>query len=1290
MNRPVLAISPGLPIAVHAPRIAECLRRHQFVIVSGETGSGKTTQLPKICLTARDDVPGLVGHTQPRRLAARSVAARIAHETATRVGDLVGYQVRFDRRVDSRCRVKVMTDGILLAEIQGDPELGAYHTLIVDEAHERSLNIDFLLGHLKRLAPRRPDLRVVVSSATIDAGAFASFFDDAPVVEVSGRSFPVEVRYRPTRSSGDVPPEQPGSDAGNGEGQDNDGEGGPGQERLAEAVQELYRHGAGDILVFLASEQEIRDAMHGLRRLHLPRTEILPLFARLPSTEQQRIFEPHDARRIILATNIAETSLTVPGVKYVIDTGRARISRYQHRHAVQRLPVESISRASADQRKGRCGRTAPGVCIRLYSEDDFLQRSAYSEPEIQRADLAAVLLRLKAMGVDDLESFPFLSPPSRRHVNDGQRLLRELGAFDAQAELTETGRRLARMPVDPRVGRMLIAAGELGCLREMLIIAAALCVLDPRERPPARNGGGAGASADTAHARFRDPRSDFMSLLRLWRHYHRHGGRTAADRRRYCRKHFLAESRMREWLDVHDQLRQAAHESGLSRERQSGTYTRIHRALVCGLVRNVGRRVGERDYAGLRELVFRISPGSGQYQRRPKWVVAAELTETHRLYAYRVAEIRPEWIEGSARDLLRRAHFDAHWDARRAEAMIYEQTALYGLTLSTRRRVRLASVSRENARALFIQAGLVEQQLARVPAVLEDNQRLIESLREFEHKLRRPDVLVSDEDIFDFYDARLPEHVCDAGTFFAWLRRTQRRPDAMRGSTLRMTLRELARRSPDERLRADFPDVLVEGNATFGLRYRFAPGEDDDGITVIVPVAQLAGLEPERFEWLVPGRLEEKTLALLRLLPKGVRRELMPLAAVASQFVEQFETPAGSLSKGLVEHIRRSCGLLVESTPWHPERLRRECDAHLLMRYEVIDAAGHRLGAGRTLAALQRQLATHAEAGCPAARRRGQPQRTTLAGADPAVQARGLTDWTLGTLPESVAVERHGVVSDAYPTLVDNGRSVDLVLLGHREQAEQLGRRGLRRLFWLRAGQPLRRLQRNLTRRPALHLAYALVPEPPAAIAAAPWVGAGARGSNALGEDLQLAIIERTFVEPASIPRTREQFEGALERGLARIDEASEEVVSLCEGILAEYRTVRGLRDVDRDGRPSENLVDIDTQLAYLVWRGFIAETPFDTLREYPRYLRALALRLEKLRRGGAHDGDKLSELAPLWNRYVGRVRSHRERGRQDPELTRYRWMIEEYRVSLFAQEVGAAYRISPQRLEEQWRRVAS
>ena len=1246
-EEPRLAIPSELPIRAHRERIEKLVNAHPVVIVCGETGSGKTTQLPKICLASGAARERLIGHTQPRRLAARSVAARLAEETGTRLGELVGYQVRFHRQVGRRSRIKLMTDGVLLAEIQTDPQLHRYGTLIIDEAHERTLNIDFLLGYLKRLLLTRSDLRIVVSSATIDTKRFSRFFDGAPVVEVSGRAHPVEVRYRPV-----------GADDDTGEGL---------QGAVVDAVQTLCREAVGDVLVFLASEREIRDTAHRLRKLCLPNTEFLPLYGRLPLREQRRVFEPHPGRRVVLATNIAETSLTVPGIRYVVDSGLARISRYRHRHTVQRLPVEPISRASAEQRKGRCGRLGPGVCVRLYEREDLDQRPEFTEPEMLRANLAAVLLRVKAFGVDDLDDFAFMQAPDRRHVNDGDRLLGELGALDAEGTLTVVGRTLARMPVEPTVGRMLIAADELGCLAELLVITSALSVIDPREQLR-----GAQSVASSVHERFSDRRSDFMGLLKLWRAYRKDNrGRSVERCRAYCRRHHLSFTRMREWQDVHAQLRQIAREVGLRITPQPGTYGRIHRALLAGALRNVGTRCAERDYAGIRDLVFRISPASGQYARRPKWVMAAELVETRRLYAHRAAEIRPEWIERTAGSLLRRAHFEAHWDARRAESMVYEQTALHGLTLIPRRRVRFAPISRADARTLFIRAGLVEGHFESGAESLARNCRLIAALRDYDHRLRRPDVAVTDDAVFDFYARRLPSDVCDGATFERWRRRCERQAE----EPLRMCERDVAHLLAVEEVETRFPDYLQVAEAHLRLRYRFRPGEADDGITVGIPVSLLSGLDPAAFEWLVPGRLEEKVLALLRALPKGIRRELVPLPAAASRFTTEVTSTTQSLRDALREYLRTTVGVSVSAQTWPAGRLERELPPYLLMRFLVVDETGRPVGSGRDLARLQREL--RAEVGW------------TTAPVERLVQ-RGLTDWPREWSTESVKLEQQGAVLRKYPALVDRGDCVDLRLLDSPDAALEHGRSGVRRLLMLRAGRQLKRVRQTLNGLAQMQLAYVLVPPAPENLLADSASAGRHNGSIDLEDELLEAIAARAFLDRGAPIGTRGEFEAALARGLDRLPGATDTVCRLCSTILERYRDVLRLRHCDDRRLPAQTLADVDRQLRHLVFRGFVATTGWETLEHYPRYLRALVVRLDKLLRGGAGDRRKLAELTPLWARYATRLASHHARGRRDPELARYRWMLEEYRVSLFAQEIGAAGRISRERLDEQWCNVAS
>ncbi|MDX1434863.1 MAG: ATP-dependent RNA helicase HrpA, partial [Gammaproteobacteria bacterium] len=1014
---PRAGIPPDLPIAAARDDIAAALAVHQVVVICGETGSGKTTQLPKICLALGRGAAGLIGHTQPRRVAARSVATRIAAELGTPLGGAVGYKVRFNEQVGEDCYVKVMTDGILLAEIQRDRDLRAYDTIIIDEAHERSLNIDFLLGYLKRLLGRRRDLKVVVSSATIDTERFAAFFDGAPVVEIAGSTHPVEVRYRPLGTGGE-------------------GEADP-QQAVVDAVAEVCAEGPGDVLVFLTGEREIRDLSQKLRREHRD-AEVLPVYARLPLAQQQRLFEPHARRRLVLATNIAETSLTVPGIRYVIDPGLARIGRYSYRSSVQRLPVEPISRASADQRKGRCGRVGPGVCVRLYEEADYLARPAFTEPEIRRTNLAAVLLEMRALGIRDLADFPFLDPPDRRRVNDGYRLLRELGAIDERDRLTRLGRRLARLPVDPRIGRMILAAEELDCVAEVLVIAAALSVQDPRERPPE-----AEAAAAVAHQRFRDERSDFMSYLKLWDQVHAQTrGMSAGRLREYCRKRFLSLARLREWQEVHRQLKEIARDLGLRPRRHAATYARIHRALLTGLLRYVGSRSDDRTYVGVRDTVFHVSPLSGQFEADARWIVAAELVETSRLYAHQVARIRPEWIERAAGELVRRKHFDAHWDARRGEVMVFEQTSLFGLTVTPKRRVRFAPVNREEAHSLFIRAALVEERLESKARFLRRNRQLVERLRRFEHKLRRPDAVVGEEDVYRFYVDLVPAHVCDAAAFDAWRRRAERESPEL----MEMDAAALKRRLP-EGIERDYPDHLTVGGEALALGYCFEPGHDTDGVTLEVPLARLARLEPERFEWLVPGLLEDKVVALLRLLPKSTRRELAPLAGTARAFLAEGDAARASLVDALRDHLRETLGVSVPAEAWRWERLAAKLAPHLLMNFRILDESGAVLAEGRDLAAIKRRLVVQGRAPRAVASRH---------------EVEGLRRWEVGTLADLVEDTADGRLIRGVPALEDRGEHVALTLARDADEAAVMHAAGVRRLIRFAAARELRRLEREL------------------------------------------------------------------------------------------------------------------------------------------------------------------------------------------------------------------------------------
>ena len=1295
---PKATVATDLPIAGQAEAIARAVAGHPVTLVIGATGSGKSTQLPKICLGAGRGIGAMIGHTQPRRIAARGVAARLAAEIGTDLGRLVGYQVRFGRHTAPDTLVKVMTDGILLAEIQRDRDLLAYDTLIIDEAHERTLNIDFILGYLHELVRRRPDLRVVVASATLEVEKLRAFFDRAPVVEVEGRTHPIEIRYRPGDEGEDIP------------------------DKVAGALAEI-RGEPGDVLVFLSGEREIRDTEARLRRLGLANTELFPLHARMPAAHQQALFAPVARRRVVLATNVAETSLTVPGVRFVVDAGTARVSRYAHRTGVQRLPVEPISRAAADQRAGRCGRTGPGVCIRLYDEADFTARPAHPEPEIRRSDLAAVLLRMLSLGLRDVDRFPFIDPPDRRHVNDGLRLLRELGAVDGGGGLTTIGRLLARFPLDPRIGRMLLEADTLGSVSDVLVVASFLSVPDPREwrrhaaaggRSGRRRGGGSGGrapapSADTVRAaqaasspsaasaaqavraelpssaqgRFTDPRSDFLGIVNLWRRFQAAVNEPGESVREFCRRHALSPARMRDWVDVHGQIRDVCREIGI-RPRGSGAPPgRVHRALLAGLLRYVGARTPDGRYAGLRGTTFRLAPGSVLHPAVAPWIVAAEVVETERAHAFVAGRVRAEWVERAAGDLVRRVHFDAHWDPRRAEPMVFEQVALYGLTLIARRRVRYAPVSREGAREVFVRSGLVENGYACSHGFIEHNARVLARLRTAEHKLRSPGAVVGDDAIFAFYDARVPGHVVDGRSFEEWLAGLDgdaaRRLEFQRG--------DVAPDAPTADETA-FPDLLRVDDHAFALAYRFAPGEDDDGVTVTVPLGVLADLDPGRFEWLVPGMLEDKVLALLRVLPKSLRRAVMPLAGVAREFVAGAPGRDGSLHEALARFLDRTRGVSVPREAWSPARLWRALPAHLLMRFEVTDRNGAALGRSRRLDEMERRLA-----GGPG--RSAHPGHSGGAAAGRDARGRrgghGYAAWTFGAVPVE-AEDPAGGSGLVFPALCDVGPGVVVEHFQARTAAERSHRAGLVRLFSLAVRREARECLRVLPGIDELCLLHATIAPPPDWIDAPPALpGRPASGTGAEARaDLVERAVTRVFVAPADAIREPGRFEAVLAAGRAGVAGELEAVCGEALAILRAARAVRQLIDAPDTYAPPESLDDARRQLNGLVHHGFLATTPEEAFASLPRYLEALRVRLEKLRRGGANDTRRLAGILPLQQRFESKARELRARGRRDAELARHRWMLEEYRVSVFAQALGTAFSVSRKKLDEQWSRVAA
>nr|VFJ91687.1 MAG: ATP-dependent helicase HrpA [Candidatus Kentron sp. LFY] len=1348
----------NLPIDAHRDEIVGTILGNQVTVIHGETGSGKSTQIPRFCLAMDRGTTGLIGHTQPRRVAARGVATRIAAELGEGLGHTVGYRIRFTARTGPDTRIKLMTDGILLAEIQGDRNLRAYDTLIIDEAHERSLDIDFILGYLKKLLPRRPDLKLILASATIDPERFSHHFDDAPIITVSGRTFPVEVRYRPLASEGNGEKNTPDHESDRNPTSTTTGNRNPGAmtipDAVAEAIEEIYRetrkshseashpresaprestpgesvHGGAiphDILVFLSGEQEIRETTETLQRRRLPNTEILPLFGRLSSTSQDRIFAPHTRRHIVLSTNIAETSLTVPGIGFVIDAGYARISRYSYRSKVQRLPVEPISRASADQRKGRCGRVAPGICIRLYSREEFEARPEFTEPEILRTNLATVILRMKALGFGDVERFPFLDTPDRRYISDGYRLLRELGAMD-EDRLTKKGRQLARLPVDPRIGCMILAGAREHCLDEILIIASALSIPDPREYPfdPAK---GTRDAAIKARERFQDSRSDFMELLRIWEYYREKARRISASQlRKRCRKYFLSYLRMREWQEVHQQLRLQAREMKLPTGGEPATYARIHRALLAGLLGHIGFSTLDQEYTGARNSRFLIGRESTLHGSRPKWVMAAELVRTFRTYAHNVARIRPEWIERVGRKLVKVDHFDSRWDEARREVLIRERVTLYGLTIIPGREIPYASINPGEARRLFIEAALVEGCYASDNdagntvgnragdnkigghgvsngAFFINNRMLVGELREWEHRSRQPGAFVDERALEQFYDERIPEQVAGGRAFEAWRRQVERTDP----KHLFLTPEYLCDRQALARVRQWFPDQLLIQDQHLCLDYQFKPGDrsDDtmDGITVTIVQNALYQLRPGPFQWLVPGLLQEKILALLRTLPKPLRRALPPLADTARAcFLETtfgrmtdsehptpptgtpLVYPEESLLAVLGESLRRVTGITIPPNTWREKHLPH----HLRINFRIIDNQGSTLRAGRDLEQIQRELAPKTSPILPRlSHHRGEDHKQGHSD----FHRDGITEWDFPDLPSSVEVTAHGTRFRVYPAIIDRGESVSLRLVDSPARAEEQTRAGLCRLLGLGLRREMRYLRKNLPNLQRLCIAYATLPAQ--SDESAPGLGQeiDPETSKTIGacdelrEHLITLIVARTFLDDKASIRSRAAFQTAKEQHLGKLMTVANTICKMVEEALMEYRTIVSLRAAINPRPFSDSLADITLQLNRLLFRGFLRTTPIHQLPHFPRYLRAIARRLQKLPHSLDKDRQNMRQLIPLQRTYAALAAT--SAGHDIRDLQRLRWLLEELRVSLFAQELGTTQPVSTKRLQRQFER---
>ncbi|SPA50132.1 ATP-dependent RNA helicase HrpA [Cupriavidus taiwanensis] len=1268
---PPITFPEALPVSARRDEIAAALLANQVVIVSGETGSGKTTQLPKICLSIGRgpgrEGGGLIGHTQPRRIAATSTAKRIAQELGTPLGEHVGYQVRFNDTMSSGASVKLMTDGILLAETQNDPLLRAYDTLIIDEAHERSLNIDFLIGYLRQILPKRPDLKVIITSATIDAQRFARHFatgdKPAPVIEVSGRLYPVEVRYRPIAD--DAPAASAPRSPQARERDLYDG--------IVDAVDELCRAGPGDVLVFLPGEREIREAAEALRKHHPPHTEILPLFARLSVQEQERVFKPSNARRIVLATNVAETSLTVPGIRYVVDTGLARVKRYSYRNKVEQLQVEAISQAAANQRAGRCGRVANGVCIRLYEEADFTGRPRFTDPEILRSSLAAVILRMKALRLTDIEAFPFIEPPLGRAVADGYQLLQELGAVDDANQLTGIGRQLAKLPLDPRVARMILAAREHQCLREVLIIASALSVQDPRERPQE-----AQEAADQAHRKFMDEKSEFLGWVRLWKWFedavaHKKSNRQLQDQ---CRAHFLSHLRLREWRDVHSQLLTTVTEQGWRLNDSEPTYEQVHKALLTGLLGNVGCRIEDgdgkgREYLGARGIKFHLWPGSLIARKVGRWVVAAELVETSRLFARTLARIEPEWLEQVGRHLLKVSWSDPHWEKKAGQVLALERATLYGLVVYQHRRVHYGPMNPREARELFIRRALVEGEFDTRLPFYAHNQRLVREIENLEHKSRRQDVLVDDELIYAFYDRAIPADICQQAAFEQWYQAESAKDRKL----LYLNRDELMRHEAAGITTDLFPKTMAVAGVDMGLTYHFEPGSHRDGVTLTVPLYALNQVRPERADWLVPGMIKEKVHLLLKSLPQKLRRHCVPLPDYAAGFVARQPFGEGELLDVLIADIREQTGTMVRRADFKLETL----PAHHAMNFKVIDEHGRQLDMGRNLAQLRAELggqaqqsfqrvAAQAAAQAAATQPPGQApeQAPVLAAAEPG-KYEGLTGWSFGELPELLEIRKGSQTLFGYPALVDRGTHCDIEVFDDPQEAARIHHLGLRRLFALQLREQVKFIEKNIPGLQQMAMQYMTLGT-----------------QEMLREQIVMLALERACMQ-APLPRNDAEFNARKDEGRTRLSLLAQEIARLAGAILAEYA---GLPRKLLQAKPFPGAhADMEAQLGRLMGKRFIDETPYTQLVHFPRYLKGIAMRVDKLKGDPARDSQRLQEMAPLvqqWQRAEKQLRTQ-GRGGEDARLEEFRWMLEELRIALFAQELRTPVPMSVKRLQKVW-----
>lgn len=1232
---------PDLPVSARREELLDAIRDNQVVVIAGETGSGKTTQIPKLCLELGLGCYGMIGHTQPRRLAARTVASRIAEELKTPLGERVGYQVRFHDQVSESTQVKLMTDGILLSETQRDRFLEQYEVLIIDEAHERSLNIDFLLGYIKRILPRRPDLKVIITSATIDLERFSKHFDNAPVIEVSGRTYPVDVLYRPLHEM---------------EGEDEKAV--DLQQGLLAAVDELIEidlakrsGGPGDILVFLPGEREIRETAETLRKAKLRDTEVIPLYARLSLTEQNRVFHEQRkaGRRIVLSTNVAETSLTVPGIRYVIDPGQARISRYSVRSKVQRLPVEAVSQASANQRAGRCGRVAPGVCIRLYSEEDYLSRPEFTDAEIRRTNLAAVILQMLQLKLGDIRDFPFVDPPDTRLINDGFKLLEELGAVDTQRRMTKIGRQLARLPVDPRIARMVIEGGQRDALREVMIIASALSVQDPRERPHDKR-----QAADQKHKEYADEESDFMTLLNLWQLWSEQREELSQSQlRRWCQKNFLSFMRLREWRDVHRQLHISIRELGLKENSEPADYRTVHTSLLAGLLSHIGFKQEKGEYLGARNRRFKIFPASGVFRKAPKWVVAAELLETSQLFAHQVARIEPEWIEPLAKHLVKRNWSEPRWEKKRAQVVANEQVSLFGVIIVPKRRVNFGAIDPAASHEIFIRSALVEGEFNTRAPFFQHNRELLASVEGLEDKSRRRDLLVDEEQLYQFYGQRFDElgggHVVNGKGFEHWRKQVEAEsPDA-----LFMRESDVLQRDSDHVSENQYPDTLALDGVQLKLNYHFEPGTEQDGVTLELPLALLRVAPLQRLEWLVPGLLEEKVVAILKGLPKQLRKHFVPVPNYAGAFCEAAVFAEGDLYEALSLQLLRMTGTRVPAETLREVKL----DPHLYFNIRLLDEQDRQIGMGRDWEQLNKRYGDQAE-------------EALQSGPSEQWGQTGLTSWSFDDLPDVVSLRQAGGIQvEAWPGLIDQGDSVELRVLPSKDLANQQSLRGVARLILLAfPAQQLKYLRREL---PKLNESIILT-------------GKLVDRRTLENDALLLAAMKSAQLSKENLPRNREAFDAALAHAKADIAEYLVEVgefIHRCHRSVHRINKQLNKRNINLQAVPVLN--DIKQQMADLMGPHYLIDIDYEWLSELPRYLEAIEVRLEKYARNLRQQCVWSEQLAEFRTKYLKKEQEYSARHERPVDLIRLRWMLEEYRVSLFAQQLGTRETVSEKRLRQ-------